>query len=230
MKIQVGDIVGNNLVLEKDEYKTEQTKRTYWKVKCLLCNNIRSIRNDNIHQKCRSCAAKNRTDNRIIDDLTNRIFGYWKVLYKTNIPNYWHCKCLNCGTEKDVFRGNLTQGASKSCGCINSWGETQISFLLQKNNINYKKEYTFPDLKTEKGGTPRFDFAIFKEDKLFCLIEYDGRQHSNFDENWKMSFNDFKHLQNIDKLKEEYCKNHNITLIRLNKNSNLEQIISDISK
>lgn len=228
--MKINDIIGNNLILEKDEEKSKEKHHTYYKVQCILCGNIRSIRSDNIRQSCMSCAAKNRKKSNIVKDLTGCNFGYWTVLNKSNKPNYWHCKC-KCGTEKDVFRGNLTEGTSKSCGCISSWGETQIVKILQDNNINYQKEYIFQNLRTEKNGHPRFDFALFdKKNNLVCLLEYDGRQHYYYNNNWKMSYQDFKRLQEIDSLKENYCKEHNLLLYRLNKDSDLESSILSIIK
>lgn len=221
-------IRGNNLIIEKDIEKSKEKHKIYWKVQCILCGNIRSVRNDNLNQSCMSCAAKNRKRTGIIDDLTNKKFGYWTVIKKADKPNYWHCKC-ECGTEKDVFRGNLIQGSSKSCGCINSWGEMQIIYILQQNKINYKKEYTFSDLKTEKGGTPRFDFALFDDkNDLICLLEFDGRQHKFYNKNWEMSYQDFENLKNIDSLKDKYCKDNGITLVRINKESDIEKTILSI--
>ena len=229
MIYQAGDIIGTNQLIEKDLEKSAP-QRPYWKCKCLLCNQIRSIRTDGFKNKCRSCAAKNREKRPpILDDLTDKQFGFWKVLDKSNKANYWNCLCLNCGTKKEVFRGNLTSGKSKSCGCINSWGETQISYLLNKFNLNFKKEFTFPDLKTDRNGVPRFDFAIFNNNQLFCLIEYDGRQHIKYDKNWKMQEEDFKRLQYIDDLKNNYCIKNNILLYRFNQNTDLEKAIKDIS-
>lgn len=226
--MKINDIIGNNLILEKDKEKSKEKHHTYYKVQCILCGNIRSIRGDNIYQSCASCAAKNRKNPNIVKDLTGQNFGYWTVLNKANKPNYWHCKC-KCGTEKDVFRGSLTQGTSKSCGCNSSWGETKIIKILQDNNIKYKKEYTFKDLKTEKDGFPRFDFALFDEkDNIICLIEYNGRQHYYYDNNWKMSYIDFQRLQKIDLLKEEYCQKHNLLLYKLNETSDLESLILSI--
>lgn len=42
-------------------------------------------------------------------------FGKWLVLKQTS-PRHWLCRCA-CGAEKVVFRGNLTSGRSRSCGC-----------------------------------------------------------------------------------------------------------------
>lgn len=230
MTINQGDIIGINLILELDIKKTKEKHHgRYWKVKCLQCGEIRSVRQDNLHKFCRKCAAKNRPVGcNVIDDLTNKRFGNWIVLYKSSKPNYWHCKDISTGTERDVFRGNLTSGRSRGDGSINSWGEQQILYLLNKHNITYKKEYTFQDLITDKNQHPRFDFAVFKNNKLFCLIEYDGRQHYSFDENWNMTEQDYKRLQYIDNLKNEYCIKNNILLFRISYIDNIQDSINDI--
>ena len=225
---KIGEIVNTNLILGE----LRKNNRIYYKVQCILCGSEREVRSDNLNQLCRSCAAKevNKKTNRVTDDLTGRTFGYWKVLKKSKKSNYWFCECQNCGTQKDVFRGALTQGQSKSCGCVRSWGETQISYWLNQYNINYKKEYFFTDLKSPRGAYYRFDFAIFYNDNLFCLIEYDGRQHFNFDDNWRMSFEDYQYLQQADEKKNNYCILNNILLFRFNENTDLKKEIEKIYK
>ncbi|WP_291631441.1 hypothetical protein [Clostridium sp.] len=70
------------------------------------------------------------------------------------------------------------QHHTTSCGCINSKGELKISSILNDNNIKYKTQYTFNDLRSENGSLLRFDFAILNDDnKLLYLIEYQGKQH-----------------------------------------------------
>lgn len=81
---------------------------------------------------------------------------------------------------------------------------------------------------TDKNHHPRFDFGIFKNNKLFCLIEYDGRQHYSFDKNWNMTEQDYKRLQYIDNLKNQYCINNNILLFRFNEQTILEKEIKNI--
>lgn len=230
---EIGKIYGTNKILEKSK-KTDKRNRIYWTCQCILCNNIRDVRDDNVFQKCRSCAAKTRAYSKktsIIDNLTGKTFGYWFVISKSLKPNYWHCKCLHCGTEKDVFRGNLISGKSKSCGCINSWGEHSLILLFNKYKISFQKEYIFKDLLSDKQKPLRFDFAIFnKENKLFCLIEFDGRQHKEFDKNWKMSYKDFQRLQYLDKLKNIYCRRNNLKLYRLTQKTNLEFFVLKLSQ
>lgn len=229
----IGEVIGTNTIIAKDKEKTQKNNKhqTYWIVKCSICGKERSVRSDNLKQKCRSCAAKQRENNLniiITDNLIGNQFGYWKVISKAKKGNYWTCLCTNCGTIKDVFRGNLTQGMSKSCGCISSWGEHQIIYWLNYYNIEYKKEYVFEDLKTDKNRKPRFDFAIFKDNKLLYLIEYDGRQHYSYNKNWNMKEEDFKRLQYIDNLKTEYCKKNKIPLYRFNNSSNLKEEIKKL--
>lgn len=66
-------------------------------------------------------------------DLTGKTFGRWTVLYecpeRRNSNIYWHCKC-ECGTERDVRGGDLKNGASVSCGCL------QKEKAAQKNSLN----------------------------------------------------------------------------------------------
>ena len=46
-------------------------------------------------------------------------FNDWEVTgiaEKRSVNEYYHCRC-KCGTTRDVFRGSLIGGRSKSCGC-----------------------------------------------------------------------------------------------------------------
>lgn len=64
-------------------------------------------------------------------DLTGQKFGRWAVVGKSKDKgdkNYWHCKC-ECGNEKDVYVYSLTNGKSKSCGCLQK--ETQSNQTLK---------------------------------------------------------------------------------------------------
>ena len=86
------------------------------------------------------------------------------------------CQC-DCGSEPIEVPNNLLKnGHKKSCGCIISLGEQAIKEVLEKNNIKYIQEYTFSDLKNPNTNhSYRFDFAVFKDNSLSYLIEFDGR-------------------------------------------------------
>lgn len=126
------------------------------------------------------------------------------------------CQC-DCGSPPIEVKNNMLQnGWKKSCGCLESYGELTIENILKENNINFSKEYSFPDLYV-KGPNHllRFDFAIFNDDKLSYLIEFDGRQHYTGPEaQWKRS-RTLEEIQEYDRLKNEYCEKNNIPLIRI---------------
>ena len=139
---------------------------------------------------------------------------------------YWNCQC-ECGTIVQVSGSCLRSGHTKSCGCVNSWGEADIAKYLSDNNIEFIKEYSFKDLKFKK--SLRFDFAIFYKDELLFLLEYQGRQHYNKKDRF------YKEETVIsDKLKKEYCQLHNIPLYEIKYNENtiekLKQIFNTCGK
>lgn len=96
-----------------------------------------------------------------------------------------------------------------------SRAEIKIHEILEMNDINFKEEYEFADLKSSNHRPLRFDFAIFDDEgNLDFLIEYQGRQHyepvSKFGGTrgfYQQKFN--------DNLKRRYCALHGILLIEI---------------
>ena len=104
--------------------------------------------------------------------------------------------------------------------CRESKGEKEIRKYLIKNNINFKPQHKFNGCK-DKLLLP-FDFYL--PDHNVC-IEYDGIQHyesvKHFGGNDNLIITQYR-----DKLKDLYCKNNNIKLIRV---SYKEDVISKIN-
>ena len=170
---------------------------------------------------CGKCSRKKTMLEKF--DLTGEKFGKLTVLYPSYSKDnriFWMCQC-ECGNKKEVSAKELKNGSTKSCGCLRSWKEEEISQLLTKKNIKFQREYIFKDLFDEENL--RFDFAIFDNDEIKFLIEYQGQQHYDNNSSWYT-----EKLVRHDKMKKEYCENHNYTLIELNKNSNLEEEIEKI--
>ena len=72
----------------------------------------------------------------------------------------------------------------------------------------------------------RFDFAIFKENNLLFLLEYDGIQHFNTSMDW---YNDsLEELVKRDELKNKYCLTNNIKLIRIRYDEDLDKRMEDL--
>ena len=139
------------------------------------------------------------------------------------------CQC-DCGSTPIEVKNNMLQtGWKKSCGCLQSQGEFIIEKILQENEINYIEEYKFNDLKNIE--PLRFDFAIFNNNTLQFLIEFDGKQHYTGPEaSWKNT-RTLKEIQYADNLKNEYCIKNKILLKRIPyfdiKEINIENIFSN---
>lgn len=127
----------------------------------------------------------------------------------------WCCKC-DCGNEHYYAGSNvLLMGKVLSCGCMCSKGEDTIKNILNKLQIRYKTQKTFSGCINPKTNRKLyFDFYLSDYN---CCIEYDGKQHFEHDKNNK-GWNTKEHLektQYLDNIKNEYCKQHSIKLIRI---------------
>lgn len=78
-------------------------------------------------------------------DLTNQIFGSWKVIEfdkerSNSHGSYWKCICLNCNKIKSVRSTHLRSGRSTSCGCSMSKVKIGDRFgFLEAISINNEK-------------------------------------------------------------------------------------------
>lgn len=89
--------------------------------------------------------------------------------------------------------------------------------MLTENNFSFKPEVSFEDCLTELGRKMYFDFGVYNGETLQYLIEYDGEQHfyySDGDKTWNTKEN-FERTQKRDEIKNTWCKEHNIPLIRI---------------
>ena len=161
------------------------------------------------------------------ENLDGQKFGMLTVIRRVydNEQHMYKCLCkCDCGGEVLVAADKLKSGHTKSCGCVSSYGEKIINNYLANNHINFKTQIGFNDLIYIK--KLRFDFGIYdKNDKLLCLIEFNGRQH--YDKTSKFYTEEGVER---DKLKQSYCQKHNIPLFILTSLDNLETQIEKILK
>jgi len=134
----------------------------------------------------------------------------------------------SCGYTYSTRPDNFLKGhGCPKCNKSSSKGEISIEANLKKRDINYIRHYRFEDLKSIR--TLEFDFAILNGDKsINTLIEFDGIQH------FESTFYS-KNLQEIqarDKMKDDYCKENNLNLIRIpyTKIKDIPKIIKNIEK
>lgn len=125
------------------------------------------------------------------------------------------CKC-DCGNICEVSNNQLQSGTKKSCGCLVSKGELKIEQCLQEHQVHYIKQYSFDDLRTSKGGIPKFDFAVFKNSQLEYLIEFDGKQHfTGMNKGIWSHTETLEVIQKRDEQKNQYCLDRGIILKRI---------------
>lgn len=199
--------------------------KAVWHCKCNCgkeCDVIGQYLRNNHTQSC-GCLQKEKTSkiaqNNSID-LTNKKFNLLIAIEPTERRSgsciVWKCKC-ECGNITYVASSDLTHNKVKSCGCIGkSIGEIKIKSILEKNNILFKQEQAFSDLTSQYHGFLRYDFAIYKNNKIIRLIEFDGEHHfkENVGKGW-CNEDYFKRVCINDKLKNNYAKEHNIPLVRI---------------
>lgn len=217
-----GQTFGYLIVIEKDleKEKSVVNKNAYWKCKC-KCGNLVSVRSPDLrHGKTVSCGCKRKEKAYNRENLIGQKFNHLTVLEldETKMKEkpykraFWKCRC-DCGSIISVSTTALKGGHSQSCGCIKSIGEEKIAKILSENNISFERQKSFNSCISNYNNTKYyFDFYLPNEN---ILIEYDGQQHffpSSY--GWNNSEN-FKKIQQRDNYKNQWCKNHNIPLIRV---------------
>jgi hypothetical protein len=163
---------------------------------------------------CPTCAGfKRRTQKDFIKDVYERVGNEYTVLGKfKGVDEKVLVRHNICGLDMEVRPADFLRRGSGCPSCISSSGEKQIASILDEFYCRYQKEYTIDDCKLNR--KLRFDFAIFKQNSLIMLIEYDGIQHFKVTGGWGTEEN-FKVTQLRDKIKNEYCENKGIPLIRI---------------
>ena len=192
-----------------------------WICKC-DCGNIKSIASQSLvrgatkscgclHNEIAALNFSKREINKI--NIENKIFGKLTVIKEVG-NNLWLCKC-ECGNEAMVNIYNLIYGNTKSCGCLLSNGEELINNILINYNINFKKQYTFTEWKNTNYWRYRYDFAIFYDNEIKFIIEYDGFHHFGFtNKGWNTEDNYFQTIKS-DNYKSNYCNFKEIPLLRI---------------
>ena len=212
-----GQKFNNWTVLQKvPKPSTVQNRGTYWLCEC-ACGTQRVVWGKSLKDgSSKSCGCIK--GNVLIKDLTGQKFGWLTVIklednYVKGAGSRWICKC-KCGNLTVVSGASLVSNHTKSCGCMQSYGEELVATLLSQLNIQFKRQYTFPELRDK--DCLRFDFGIVdSNNELKCLIEIQGRQHYVADP-LTYGWNTEDHLkitQKHDKMKMEYCQKHQIKLI-----------------
>ena len=232
LKNEIGNTYGYLTVVERAENTKDGKAR--WRCKCKCGNEVdvigKHLRSGNT--KSCGCYQRERAAQANMDrvgSLVGQKFGKLTVICENGFITHasgkrsriYYCEC-ECGNiVPSAQHQYLAYGDLTSCGCIRSKGEYQIEQLLKEHNIEYIREYSFSDLVDDL--PLRFDFAIFKNNRLLCLIEFQGEQHYNPSNGF---YNET--IVEHDKMKKEYCDKNNIKLVVINYKRNYDIKYEDL--
>ena len=157
----------------------------------------------------------------------NKLTVIEKAYYKDN-KCYWKCEC-ECGNVTYRSTGKLTSGSAYSCGCgISKYGQI-MQDVVSKLGYSSKREYQI--------NNPHPDMSFFRFDlyipELNLAIEYDGECHYHVIDWGKqgkdIAEQEFEKARYHDEIKNNYCKEHNINLLRIPywEKENIELIIKN---
>lgn len=210
-----GQRFGKLLVLGYDH--TEGKGHTYWKCLC-DCGKEKIIRKDSLISglvvSC-GCHKAEYTEKLFSAKLEGQRFGILTVKEKQGHNKFnnslWFCQC-DCGNTIVTTTHGLRSGNTKSCGCIKSHGERIIRELLLNNSISFEQQKTFNTCRfIDTNALAKFDFWVNNS----YLIEFDGKQHYEYSDcDWNTEEKFLKTVEH-DNFKNQWCKNNNISLIRI---------------
>ena len=217
-KYHIGDEVGPyHIILLERLYK--DSKRKWVGLFQCHCGKEFTARVESVASgNTTSCGCNNSKQCRELGysnakDITGQRFGKLVAICPTdkrvgsNIV--WKLQC-DCGKYTFADTGNLLAGYVSSCGCLISKGENKIADILSKQNISHQRQHCFQYCVNPKTNSPlRFDFYL---PDYNCCIEYDGIQHFQEVDYFGSSLTDNQYR---DSIKNQYCINNNIGLIRI---------------
>lgn len=219
---------GNYTLIKLNELRTENTKS------CGCLGN--SVYKEN--GKKVGSLPKNPKD---YTKITNPYYIFMEKLDKKDATNsfYWKIKCKKCGKEYEEIPSQLSSETrlrgNNPCECWKriSKGELALINLLIKNNIPFIQQKVFDTCTSPSGHPLKFDFYVNNQ----YLIEYDGEQHFTPQTFGSSTLNGEEKLaltQEYDSIKNKWCLENNIPLIRIPythlKNLTINDIILETSK
>lgn len=126
------------------------------------------------------------------------------------------CKfiCQECGKE---FDRSLLALNARNCGvyctdCNNSQLEEATKRILQKYNIEYKREIKYEGLLGIGGRKLSYDFYL---PKYNLLLELQGEQHEHFIKGIHRIQRNFERQLEHDRRKKQYAIDHNINFLEI---------------
>jgi len=218
------NIIHNN----KYDYSLVEYKNNCTKVKiiCPIHGVFNQIPQDHLKGcGCSECCVNKRLTTKIFIDKSKEIHNN---KYDYSLVNYINNRikvkiiCPVHGIFEQIPNSHLLGNGCIYCN--DSKGEKQIKAILNKLNITYESQKKFDNCKYIK----KLYFDFYLPNYNTC-IEYDGLQHFKIIKQFGGE-KEFINIQNRDKIKNEYCKNNNIHLLRIKYNENINKKLLEYLK
>lgn len=199
--------------------KERRNNSIIWKCQC-DCGKICYTSASNLRTGgTKSCGClkqeKDKQPKGNVINLIGKKFGHLTVISRQGSDKrgeaLWKCEC-DCSAHNHliVLGSNLRTGHTTSCGCERrSKGELAVAKILNDNKIPFQQEYKA--FKFANNRWAAYDFYVNQK----YLIEYDGETHYSYNLHGWHNEEQLKNQQERDIIKNQWCKDNNIPLIRI---------------
>lgn len=219
---------GYTLITKEDDFTDVKMDISY------ICpkHGIQTVSLDNfrVGHKCFACSYEKRfyaskLDANYVESIIDSINGN-KWLNKSEYTNCMErnlkikCKCGNTYTTSFVNFYRHGVNRCHQCSLKESSGELKIRKYLEGRGFLFEQEKRFSDCRDKKA----LPFDFYLPSKGIC-IEFDGQQHYTS----KFGTKAFEQTKKHDEIKNKYCSDNNLTLIRIPywDGNNVETILNE---
>lgn len=210
------EVHGDKYDYSKTEYKNT---RGFITITCPEHGDFKQRADGHLHKRgCKKCAGFDLSKEHYIancKEFHGDTYDYSKVIWDTKLRKI-ELICKKHGSFMiDKYNHRLNK---QGCAlCSEPKGEKEIRLILEDIGIEYEKQKTFKGCKDKK--LLQFDFYI--KDMNLC-VEYDGIQHFKIVEYFG-GRSEFMKIKYRDKIKNQYCENEGIDLLRINYKENIKE-------
>lgn len=167
---------------------------------------------------CRNCSNMLIHDKERVESLLEDKFGTEYILISDEVLNNRHpitVKHMICGEIFDTRSTDIIHSSKQcpKCAPSGSNGERRIDKHLKSLGLGFAREFSFFDCRYI--NELRFDFVIYdNKGEIDFLVEFDGKQHYESVEFFGGE-EGFRLTKLRDGIKNTYCYNKNIKLLRI---------------
>lgn len=212
---EIHDLVG-------DEYKViGDYKNTHTKIKMKHndCSSSYEVTPRNFFNghRCPKCfGTPKKTAEQFKKEIYDLVGNEYEIIGEyLNTNTKIGIKHNECGNVYQVIPYTFL-GGRRCPKCIESRGEKKIDEFFKENNISASSQYRFNDCRNT--APLPFDFAVIEDGNVKVLIEYDGEGHFKpfrYSKDEEVMLKKLKHAQKNDQIKNKYCIENRIPLIRI---------------